>query len=107
MNIAEKLATEGYVVLPDVFSAPAIEQITHVIQSADQQSPAFRKTADLFAIRRVMAELPALQPQVLTPGLLAWVRQLGGKDHFLVKSIYFDKPGASNWFVAWHQDLTI
>jgi ectoine hydroxylase-related dioxygenase (phytanoyl-CoA dioxygenase family) len=25
----------------------------------------------------------------------------------VVKSIYFDKPGQSNWFVAWHQDLTI
>ena len=25
----------------------------------------------------------------------------------MVKSIYFDKPGASNWFVAYHQDLMI
>ena len=25
----------------------------------------------------------------------------------MVKSIYFDKPALSNWFVAWHQDLTI
>jgi ectoine hydroxylase-related dioxygenase (phytanoyl-CoA dioxygenase family) len=25
----------------------------------------------------------------------------------VVKSIYFDKPEKSNWFVAWHQDLTI
>lgn len=25
----------------------------------------------------------------------------------MVKSIYFDKPGASNWFVSYHQDLTI
>jgi ectoine hydroxylase-related dioxygenase (phytanoyl-CoA dioxygenase family) len=25
----------------------------------------------------------------------------------VVKSIYFDKPEQSNWFVAWHQDLTI
>ncbi len=24
-----------------------------------------------------------------------------------MKSIYFDKPPQSNWFVAWHQDLTI
>jgi len=24
-----------------------------------------------------------------------------------VKSIYFDKPKGSNWFVAYHQDLTI
>lgn len=24
-----------------------------------------------------------------------------------MKSIYFDKAAKSNWFVAWHQDLTI
>lgn len=24
-----------------------------------------------------------------------------------MKSIYFDKPETSNWYVAWHQDLTI
>ena len=26
---------------------------------------------------------------------------------FVVKSIYFDKPKESNWFVSYHQDLTI
>ncbi len=25
----------------------------------------------------------------------------------MVKSIYFDKPETSNWYVAYHQDLTI
>ena len=30
-----------------------------------------------------------------------------GKDYFITKSIYFDKPEKSNWFVAYHQDLTI
>ncbi len=30
-----------------------------------------------------------------------------GNDYFLVKSIYFDKPPASNWFVSYHQDLSI
>lgn len=30
-----------------------------------------------------------------------------GRDYFVVKSIYFDKPEGSNWYVPWHQDLTI
>jgi ectoine hydroxylase-related dioxygenase (phytanoyl-CoA dioxygenase family) len=29
------------------------------------------------------------------------------KNPFIVKSIYFDKPPASNWFVAYHQDIII
>ncbi len=35
------------------------------------------------------------------------VGDLFGPDYFVTKSIYFDKPEASNWFVAYHQDLTI
>ena len=35
------------------------------------------------------------------------ISQLFGNDYFAVKSIYFDKPEQSNWFVAYHQDLTI
>ncbi|MFD1256587.1 phytanoyl-CoA dioxygenase family protein [Mucilaginibacter terrae] len=30
-----------------------------------------------------------------------------GNKYFVVKSIYFDKPEKSNWFVAYHQDLTV
>jgi ectoine hydroxylase-related dioxygenase (phytanoyl-CoA dioxygenase family) len=30
-----------------------------------------------------------------------------GENFFVVKSIYFDKPGSSNWYVSYHQDLTI
>jgi ectoine hydroxylase-related dioxygenase (phytanoyl-CoA dioxygenase family) len=35
------------------------------------------------------------------------IRDTLGPDYFVVKFIYFDKPPSSNWFVAWHQDLTI
>jgi ectoine hydroxylase-related dioxygenase (phytanoyl-CoA dioxygenase family) len=30
-----------------------------------------------------------------------------GESYFITKSIYFDKPEKSNWFVSYHQDLTI
>ncbi len=32
---------------------------------------------------------------------------LAAIDNFVVKSIYFDKPASSNWYVPYHQDLTI
>ncbi|MHC8949588.1 phytanoyl-CoA dioxygenase family protein [Sphingobacterium hungaricum] len=35
------------------------------------------------------------------------IHDVFGKDYFTVKSIYFDKPETSNWYVAYHQDLTI
>lgn len=29
------------------------------------------------------------------------------KGLFLTKAIFFDKPAQSNWYVTWHQDMTI
>jgi ectoine hydroxylase-related dioxygenase (phytanoyl-CoA dioxygenase family) len=41
------------------------------------------------------------------PKLKSLITKHAGPDYFVIKSIYFDKPERSNWFVAWHQDLTI
>lgn len=101
------ITEKGYTVLPPVYDSEAIAQLTSIIESAAQDNASFRRTADLFAIRRVLKEIPALYDAVFTPALRDWIDTLFGKGYFLVKSIYFDKPGASNWFVSYHQDLTI
>jgi len=35
------------------------------------------------------------------------IKEIVGNNYFLVKSIYYDKPETSNWYVSYHQDLTI
>jgi ectoine hydroxylase-related dioxygenase (phytanoyl-CoA dioxygenase family) len=54
-----------------------------------------------------MGELPGVQPLLFTARFNALIDQLFGKDYFLVKAIYFNKPAHNNWLVPWHQDLTI
>lgn len=103
----EALDVHGFTVIADVFSDGAIEAILTAIGGADSSGPLFRKTNDLFAIRRFLQVVPEVQALVFTPRLQDIVEQYFGAGYFPVKSIYFDKPGQSNWFVAWHQDLTI
>ena len=52
-------------------------------------------------------EIPGIEPLIFNDKLEAIIADLFGAGYFAVKSIYFDKPEKSNWFVAWHQDLTI
>ena len=78
-----------------------------VLSTVDTSKPTFRKTADLFAIRQFFKEVPDAVELVFTPALKTIIYKVFGDDYFVVKSIYFDKPEASNWFVAYHQDLTI
>lgn len=103
----EELLGKGFTVIPDVFTPDEVDFIANAIEKASSANDTFRKSADLFAIRQFLKELPQLEPVVFNNNLLRIIHHIGGKDFFVVKSIYFDKPPASNWYVAYHQDLTI
>lgn len=98
---------QGYTVLNDIFSPQEVVTLVRAIGEASSSGSTFRKTADLFAIRQFLKEVPQIHPTVFNATLKLLIRNHFGPDYFVVKSIYFDKPEASNWFVAWHQDLTI
>lgn len=110
MDIAKHrdcILNDGFTVVDDVFSIDEVKAIIKVIESVDTSNPTFRKTEDLFAIRQFLKEVPAVKSLIFTGKFKALIHDLFGNGFFVVKSIYFDKPEKSNWFVAWHQDLTI
>ena len=106
-DIKEQILRDGFAVIDDVFSTKEIGSILQAISQVDTTKPTFRKTADLFAIRQFLKEVPETKELIFTERLVAIISQLFGDGYFLTKSIYFDKPEQSNWFVAYHQDLTI
>jgi ectoine hydroxylase-related dioxygenase (phytanoyl-CoA dioxygenase family) len=102
------LRLKGYTVIEDIYSPDELNVIAGCIIRASTTKPTFRrKSDDLFAIRQFLNEVPEVQPLVFNPKLNAVIAEYFGLDYFAIKSIYFDKPERSNWFVAWHQDLTI
>lgn len=103
----QEIAKKGFAVINEVFTKKEIDSIFSVINKADKSTPAFRKHENLFAIRRLLQELPAIHSFIFNERLRSIIHQLFGDDYFVVKSIYFDKPGETNWFVSYHQDLTI
>lgn len=103
----QQLAEKGFMMLEDIFTSEEIDLIGDKIAQTSVDRPTFRKTNDLFAIRRFLKEIPDIQPLIFNTKLNAVISEYAGTDYFAVKSIYFDKPEKSNWFAAWHQDLTI
>jgi ectoine hydroxylase-related dioxygenase (phytanoyl-CoA dioxygenase family) len=101
------LSEFGFSTIEGVYSPEAVQKLLRVIDHADSDKATFRKSADLFAIRQFLKEVPAAFDLVFTDQLKALLSQVMGEDYFVVKSIYFDKPETSNWYVAYHQDLTI
>lgn len=107
-NYVEEVQTNGYAIVEDVFSSNEIEAIVKEIEKESNISKVtFRKSKDLFAIRQFLKEIPSVEKMLFNTTLKNILEDFFGKNYFVVKTIYFDKPEESNWFVAYHQDLTI
>lgn len=107
MSQQEEILQNGFTIIEDIYTEKEVEQILEAINQVDSSKSTFRKSNDLFAIRQFLKEIPATQALIFNDKLKAMAGNLFGDDFFVVKSIYFDKPETSNWFVAYHQDLTI
>lgn len=103
----QTISAKGFTVINDIYNADEIAAILAEINRANSDKTTFRKTGDLFAIRQFLKEILAVNSIIFNNNLKAVIREFFGDNYFVVKSIYFDKPEKSNWFVAWHQDLTI
>ncbi|WP_312177072.1 phytanoyl-CoA dioxygenase family protein [Chryseobacterium sp.] len=97
----------GFTVINNVFSEDEIKKIGEIIQNIDTSKETFRKSDDLFAIRQFLKEIPQVRELVFNENIKNIITEIFGEKYFVVKSIYFDKPEKSNWYVAYHQDLTI
>ena len=104
---AEEITSSGFTIIENIYTENEIEALISRINSVDKSNSLFRKTNDLFAIRQFLKEVPAIKDLVFNNRLKEIINKLFDDSYFIVKSIYFDKPPQSNWFVACHQDLTI
>lgn len=107
LMLGPELDEKGFAILEAAYSQTEVEKLIEVIHEADPGKETFRKSTQLFAIRQFLKEIPEAVPLIFNDRLKALVQEVFGAEYFPVKSIYFDKPPASNWFVAYHQDLTI
>ena len=102
-----EISQKGFTIINDVFSEEEINQIIDVIDSIDTSKETFRKSEDLFAIRQFLKEVPESHQFIFNDNIRKIINEIFGNNYFVVKSIYFDKPEKSNWYVSYHQDLTI
>lgn len=103
----QQLSQNGFTTIADIYTISEVNSLIENVENATQNSPNFRQSNDLFAIRNLLSEIPELQNILWNDNLKSLIKDLFGEKYFNVKAIYFDKPPQSNWIVAWHQDLTI
>ncbi|RQO29765.1 phytanoyl-CoA dioxygenase [Taibaiella sp. KBW10] len=103
----QQLVEQGFAIIDKCYDESALARIIEIIDKADQAKANFRNSGDLFAVRHFLMELPESIPHIFNGELKELIQQVSGKKQFVIKSIYFDKPERSNWYVPYHQDLKI
>lgn len=97
----------GFSITSEIYNEYEILKIIHSIENIKNDSQSVIKTKELFAIRQLLLIKPELWKILINKNLINLINEIGGSDYFLTKAIYFDKPKKSNWFVSYHQDLSI
>jgi len=102
-----ELEEKGYSLIGNLYSHSEVKQILGCIESAEQSGSSFMKNKDVFAIRQLLKNVPQLSNLLFNEKLKALLNNFFDSKYFLTKATYSDKPAKSNWFVAYHQDLSI
>jgi hypothetical protein len=106
-----KMAQDGFVVLPGVFTANQIDGILCALERAFQgqaDNLAIRSDGGtVYAARNVITLCPEAATVWRQAPLPEIVEALLGAKYGLVRGLYFDKPPDRTWALPWHKDLTI
>ncbi|MDB5195673.1 MAG: phytanoyl-CoA dioxygenase [Flaviaesturariibacter sp.] len=62
----EQIARNGFAIISDIYSSSETESIIEAIDNVDSPNLTFRRSADLFAIRQFLKEVPEVQPLIFT-----------------------------------------
>jgi ectoine hydroxylase-related dioxygenase (phytanoyl-CoA dioxygenase family) len=98
-----ELESKGFSITPQLYSGSELGFIKELFD----KNASFSENVLVYSIRKLLKTIPELSTLLFNKNLIELINELGGPDYFLTKSIYFDKPENSNWFVSYHQDLSI
>ena len=89
----------GFLLLKSVVDEPQIGELIESINSLVSSSAP--------GVRHLLRRCRTVRKLARSATILNIASKLLGRPAKPVKAIFFDKTPAANWFVTWHQDLTI
>lgn len=93
---------KGYCLIPKLLSEIELNSIGALIDNHFSH-----KQTKEYSIRNLFQEIPNLKSLVLTPSIISLLSQFYYAPAFVTKALYFNKSNAENWYVPFHQDISI
>lgn len=105
-HIKKRLDKSGYAIQGMVYTTKEIDRMKQLVSKYFKANQNTDKPADVLSVRQLLIKIPELESIILNQNLSEILKSTL-PDARLTKAIYFDKPHLNNWFVSWHQDITI
>lgn len=102
-KVIKEFEQNGFALVRNPFSDAQIEALTEAIESFRES----QKSAVSAGFRNLLKECSTVKEFAKSREIREIVVALQGEKSKPVRSICFDKTPASNWYVTWHQDLSI
>lgn len=105
----ERLALDGYAILPDVVSPTDLAGLIEATASysSGEHDGRLDRRGEVYGGRDLLWRVPAAAELARSHELLAIAEAVIGPGAFAVRGLFFDKTATVNWNLPWHQDLTI
>ena len=101
------LEKNGFVVVPTFYSKEQLAMIRASAREGLFRVEGAMRSEQVYAVRRALQVMPQLVTSVFSQAFRDLVCSILSKGAFITKSIWFEKPAGGNWFVGWHQDISI
>jgi ectoine hydroxylase-related dioxygenase (phytanoyl-CoA dioxygenase family) len=93
-----ELQNKGFSITENFFSEKELNMLIECIAGNSSD----------FSIRQLVNKIPEVQKIIFNNTMFKEMFQsVCGENYFLSKGIYFNKQKGANWFVSYHQDLSI
>ena len=94
----KELNESGFSIIENCFPESELAKISNLIAVSNFD----------FSERQLLNRFPKIQEIIFKNKVFKeLLNTICDKNYFLSKAIYFNKPSKSNWFVSYHQDLSI
>jgi predicted DNA-binding transcriptional regulator YafY len=101
-NVLKKMQHKGFAILRYVYTRKEVNVMKGILDQFIKKN----LSTEAFSIRRLLMEIPELKDHVVNNNLRTILKRID-PSLYLTKAIFFDKTPEGNWFVTWHQDITI
>jgi hypothetical protein len=98
-----QLEENGYALLSNVLPATKVDGLLNAIEDMRTR----QNTTCAPGVRQLLKHCDAVRALSTEPPLFTPISEVLGYAARPVRAILFDKSPASNWYVTWHQDLSI